>query len=165
MPFSICYQLGLYFNSRPIQPRWGRDPAHCLRFAHPAEADWRLEANAEKNIQIYLNFDIQEGEGKEEERKEKGENSKQNEKRKKQEEGDRRKEKTEKKGESLAKPFPQKGRKGYHGPAGQPFRRSRLKLTFEPFRPVCTGWQCKPRNPAPRNFPQIRLVCTGMQCK
>ena len=26
-----------------VQPRWGGTPAHCLRFAHPAEADWRLQ--------------------------------------------------------------------------------------------------------------------------
>ena len=27
-----------------VQPRWGGTPAHCLRFANPAEATWRLEA-------------------------------------------------------------------------------------------------------------------------
>ena len=42
---------------------------------------------------------------------------------------------------------------------------ARTEQTLTPWQAVCTGWQCKSRDPGAQNFPHIWLVCIGAQCK
>ena len=45
----------------PVIPHaGGRTPAHCLRFAHPAEPDWRLEARKFENLHLGMEWNAME---------------------------------------------------------------------------------------------------------